>query len=192
MSSREKILQAIKNSQPEGKELPLLQFDIHSDEDASVIFANMLSSIGGAAHFANSYTEIEDMIRAEYVHAKRIISTCKEIRTGEEISVGIDPHSLEDVDLAIIEAHFGVAENAALWVTDKLIPVRALPFIAQQLAVIVKKEDILYNMHQAYERIGAMDYGFAAFIAGPSKTADIEQSLVLGAHGPKTMRVFIL
>jgi L-lactate dehydrogenase complex protein LldG len=58
--------------------------------------------------------------------------------------------------------------------------------------VIVKKEDILDNMHQAYQRIGAEDYGFGTFIAGPSKTADIEQSLVLGAHGPKTMCVFIL
>jgi L-lactate utilization protein LutC len=36
------------------------------------------------------------------------------------------------------------------------------------------------------------DYGFATFIAGPSKTADIEQSLVLGAHGPRSMTVFLL
>ena len=33
---------------------------------------------------------------------------------------------------------------------------------------------------------------FGVFIAGPSKTADIEQSLVLGAHGPKTMTVFVI
>ena len=47
-------------------------------------------------------------------------------------------------------------------------------------------------MHEAYDLIGDKDYGFATFIAGPSKTADIEQSLVLGAHGPKTMTVFLL
>jgi L-lactate dehydrogenase complex protein LldG len=47
-------------------------------------------------------------------------------------------------------------------------------------------------MHEAYDKIGNVDYGFGVFIAGPSKTADIEQSLVLGAHGPKSMTVFFI
>jgi L-lactate dehydrogenase complex protein LldG len=67
-----------------------------------------------------------------------------------------------------------------------------LPFITQQLVVIVKKEDIVATMHDAYDVIADADYGYAAFIAGPSKTADIAQSLALGAHGPKGMTVFIL
>lgn len=192
MSSREKILNAVKSSQPEQRALPPLQFQLYNTLDAPTIFGNVLSTIGGAAHFVSSYKEIEEIVAIEYPHAKRIVSVCKEIKIGEEISSDIDPHSLEDVDLAIINAHFAVAENAALWVTDQLIPERVLPFITQQLAVVVKKEDILFTMHQAYDRIGDSDYGFATFIAGPSKTADIEQSLVLGAHGPKTMRVFIL
>lgn len=51
-------------------------------------------------------------------------------------------------------------------------------------------------MHAAYDRIAALEaaaaYGFSTFIAGPSKTADIEQSLVLGAHGPISLTVFLL
>ena len=47
-------------------------------------------------------------------------------------------------------------------------------------------------MQHAYERIGSSNPNFGTFIAGPSKTADIEQSLVLGAHGPKTLTVFLL
>ena len=75
---------------------------------------------------------------------------------------------------------------------DEQLPSRVLPFIAQQLAVIIKKESIVATMHDAYDVIADTNYGYAAFIAGPSKTADIAQSLVLGAHGPKTMTVFIL
>jgi L-lactate dehydrogenase complex protein LldG len=47
-------------------------------------------------------------------------------------------------------------------------------------------------MHQAYEKISNNEYGFGVFIAGPSKTADIEQSLVLGAHGSRSLIVFLM
>jgi len=67
-----------------------------------------------------------------------------------------------------------------------------LPFICQHLAVLLHKNDIVQTMHEAYATIGNNAYGFGLFIAGPSKTADIEQSLVLGAHGPKTMTVFVI
>jgi L-lactate dehydrogenase complex protein LldG len=58
--------------------------------------------------------------------------------------------------------------------------------------VVVAANEIVPTLHEAYEKIGDAGYGFGVFIAGPSKTADIEQSLVLGAHGPKTMTVFLL
>lgn len=192
MNSREKILTAIKNNQPEQRVLPGSLFTPDTSNDAQATFINVLQSIGGAAHIVNSYNDIAEIIRQEYMGAERIISYCRELPIGETMLRYADPHELENVDLAIITAHFAVAENAALWVTENLVPERVLPFITQQLAVVIKKEDILHNMHEAYDRIGNQEYEFATFIAGPSKTADIEQSLVLGAHGPKTMRVFIL
>jgi L-lactate dehydrogenase complex protein LldG len=42
--------------------------------------------------------------------------------------------------------------------------------------------DIVPTMHEAYRQINIAEEGWGAFIAGPSKTADIEQSLVIGAH----------
>jgi L-lactate dehydrogenase complex protein LldG len=91
-----------------------------------------------------------------------------------------------------MESHLAVAENGAVWINDTTVKQRALPFITQHLAVVVNRNDIVATMHDAYYKIADADYGFATFIAGPSKTADIEQSLVLGAHGPKTMTVFVV
>ncbi|MBX3254211.1 MAG: LUD domain-containing protein [Chitinophagaceae bacterium] len=192
MNSRDKILAAVKKNQPAPRELPALDFALHS-EDVQEKFVAVLNSIGGTAHIVNGYDEVQAVIDKEYADAGRIISLAPEITSrGKAFEAGTDPHLLEDVDLTVIKAQFGVAENAAVWVTDGMLPERVLPFITQNLAVIIHKRDIMPLMHQAYEKIGNEDYGFGVFIAGPSKTADIEQSLVLGAHGSKTMRIFIL
>jgi L-lactate dehydrogenase complex protein LldG len=193
MSNREQILQSIKNNQPAtASPLPDIDFPPDISKPAHDKFTDVLAGIGGVSHYVKDYEEINAIIKTTYPHARRIVTTCEALPAGEHLAADADPHTLDDVALAVITAHFAVAENAALWITEDIVQQRALPFITQQLAVIVKKEDILDNMHQAYQRIGAEDYGFGTFIAGPSKTADIEQSLVLGAHGPKTMYVFIL
>ena len=112
--------------------------------------------------------------------------------TMEMYSREADPHTFEDVELALIRAHLAVSENGAVWLTESIMGQRILPFICQHLAVIVDASTIVSTMHEAYDRIGTGDYGFGVFIGGPSKTADIEQALVMGAHGPISMTVFIL
>ena len=152
----------------------------------------MLRSIGGEAYVVHDFKEIESIITEGFQHAKRIVSTYKELVSFEKMIDADDPHEFADVDLFITTSNLAVAKNGALWITDEGLRARVLPFISQQLAVIIKKEFIVATMHDSYDIIADADYGYAVFVAGPSKTADIAQSLVLGAHGPKTMTVFII
>ena len=91
----------------------------------------------------------------------------------------------------ILEGQFGVAENGAVWFDESNFPLRILPFITNTLIVTLAKTEIVNNMHEAYNRLGDIDTGFGVFISGPSKTADIEQNLVFGAHGAQKFHVLL-
>jgi L-lactate dehydrogenase complex protein LldG len=101
----------------------------------------------------------------------------------------MDGLSLAEVEVLEIDGEFGVAENGAIWLTEEAMPHRVAPFICQHLVINVKK--IVPNMHAAYEELGKVNSGFGLFLAGPSKTADIEQSLVIGAHGARSLTIVI-
>ena len=194
MSSKESILDKIKQNQPQVvSELPNLNVLGLEAFDILETYKTVLKSIGGEFVEVLDYKAIIDYIKSNYDTNKRIISTLKELSEIAKTDwINDDPHSLENVELTIVKAHFGVAENSALWVTDEILGQNVSTFIPQYLAIIVNKKDIVSTMRQGYERIGNQEYGFGTFIAGPSKTADIEQSLVLGAHGARGLVVFIM
>lgn len=194
MSSRDSILEKVKQNQPSTvSELPNLTFLGLDTFDILEKYKIVLKGIGGDFVEVSSYNEIIDFVKQNYATDKRMITTIPELAEIAKLDwFNDDPHSLEDVELTLVKAHFGVAENSALWVTDDILGQRVSTFIPQYLAIIVNKKDIVATMHQAYDRIGDQEYGFGTFIAGPSKTADIEQSLVLGAHGARGLTVFLM
>lgn len=87
-----------------------------------------------------------------------------------------------------------MAENAAIWVDERQLSngLRVLPMITKYLAIVVRLSTLVVNMHNAYDHLTVNETGFGTFIFGPSKTADIEQSLVIGAHGARGLTVFVL
>ena len=193
MTARDKILAAVKNSQPPLQALPAMEnFASIQYVDVAEQFIKVLEAIGGRIVIINSLDDINDFILHHFDTDKNIITTIQELPVIKKLDASIDPHQLANIELAILPALFAVAENGAVWLTEKEMKIRAMPFICQQLAVVVNKKDIINNMQEAYDIIAQDGYAFAAFIAGPSKTADIEQSLVLGAHGPGKMIVFIV
>lgn len=193
MNSREKILEAVLKNQPTTTPLPDIAIFKGDINDKIEKYINVFKSIGGAAFLVDDINVAKELINQNFDVTKRVITTLTELSDiAEVLSSTDDPHSLEDVELAVIKAHFGVAENGAVWLTEEMMGQRIVPYICQHLAVIISAESIVPTLHEAYEKIGAGDYGFGGFIGGPSKTADIEQALVLGAHGPLTMTVFIL
>jgi L-lactate dehydrogenase complex protein LldG len=99
---------------------------------------------------------------------------------------------LNRIEHAVLQGNFGVAENGAVWLEDKDLPHRIVPFITQHLIFQLDTDALLATMQDAYQRIDLKGTGYGVFISGPSKTADIEQSLVYGAHGAKELTVILI
>jgi L-lactate dehydrogenase complex protein LldG len=197
LMSREKILAAVKANQFDHAALPDLEIlnSLTASEDSLVQQYTAIASAGGSfVYEVATFEAIKTILHKEFKPGVKIISGIKELddytfagNVADELA-----HSFADVELTILQSYLGVAENGALWLTETQMNVRVLPFISQHLAVVISKDNLVPTMSQAYAKIGSAEYGYGAFIAGPSKTADIEQSLVIGAHGPRSLSVFIL
>ena len=57
--------------------------------------------------------------------------------------------------------------------------------------IVIPQDALVDTMHEAVVRPEVDDFGYGCFMSGPSKTADIEQALVFGAHGPMSVTVVL-
>jgi L-lactate dehydrogenase complex protein LldG len=96
------------------------------------------------------------------------------------------PHSFADVSVAIARGHAAAADCAAVALLERDAPNRALPFLCQRLVLLLPVVAIHPDLHRAWAALPATATRghHVTWISGPSKTADIEQTLVYGAHGP--------
>ncbi len=191
--SREKILNAVLANQPPLVPLPAIDF-FEKTGNPTEQFMETLVNIGGRVFKIDQLTELGALLPQHFDSSnKRVMTNVQELgNIAELITTGDDPHHLQDVEVMILQAQLGVAENGAVFITEQLMGLRVAPFIPQHLAIVLHEHTIVPDMQHAYAAIGDERYRFGSFIAGPSKTADIEQALVLGAHGPRTMTIYIL
>jgi L-lactate dehydrogenase complex protein LldG len=195
MDSRSEILSALRRNLPPATELPPLQETWITYDDPRAQFRAALEAVGGRVLTAASIDQAQDQLQQlpAWTEARQRCSVVPGIQQADvELDAVDDPHQLSELDFAILPGSFAVAENGAVWVDDPRIKHRAVTFITQHLALVVPSDQIVHNMHQAYDRLRFASAGFGLFVAGPSKTADIEQSLVIGAHGARSLTVLLL
>lgn len=195
MKSRQRILDAIRRNQPPPAELPELTGEWICFPDPRQQFVQSLESVAGASVSVDDVAELNVQLQhlPVYRDAKHICALIDGIGASTVDANSVeDPHQLESIDVAVVRGEFAVAENGAVWVTDRGIRHRVILFLAQHIVLVVPAKNIISNMHEAYSRLQLGEREFGVFISGPSKTADIEQSLVIGAHGARSLTVFLV
>ncbi len=200
-NSRQTILDRLRSIPIEAAEVPPIDAErLVSYDDPVAKFTEILSHVGGTVHAIEHLGEVGEILRSlpEFAAARHVASSVPAAIAGDfHCEQVADPHALAMLDWAVVRGEFAVAENGAIWVRPDDLIQRTMLFITQHLAVIVSRSSMAMHMHDAYRRLrlagqcGLSGPEFGVFICGPSKTADIEQSLVIGAHGCRTMHVFL-
>ena len=170
--------------------MPLIELDAIQYPNKLEQFIEISKMVGGNAVLLKENEDINELIRSLYPNALKTASNLPDIQATLNPDSVERPQDLNGMDLAIIRGEFGVAENGAVWVVQN-VKERGLYFIAEYLVILLDKDLIVHHMHEAYGKVSLNDFGYGVFISGPSKTADIEQALVVGAHGAKGVTVIL-
>ena len=197
MSSKEEILQRLRKNTRETYDMPdLSQLKPITFADPVAEFIQKTTTTAGAKLIEMKVDEnLNDMVHQAYPDAKVVASNMPGVDADVNPDTVGDAKELMKVDVGVIEGCIGVAENACIWI-PQLTKEKAVCFASQQLVIVLSRDAIVSNMHEAYERIAAskeyfQEYKFGTFISGPSKTADIESALVYGAQAARGVTVVL-
>ena len=191
-ASRDAMLAAVRAA----KRTPLPRPNVRDVARGFSTGANLVEQFVESAKASGAHVvegqrgDVSALIASAYPSTGRQVSGAGEI--DARIPLEATPHSFADTDVFVCEAVIGVAENGAVWLPLSRLRYRSAVFLTSHVVVLLDAVKIVQNFHVAYASIDASAEGFGMFLAGPSKTADIEQALVEGAHGAKSVTVVLL
>ena len=195
MSNKEDILKKYRSNIHERFVMPDLS-DITpiTYKDPLSQFIEMSKNVGGNIIEVKENQDINALVKELYPDAKEIASNLSEITIATRNPDTIEnAQALNGTDVGIIRGMFGVAENGCIWIPQQMKE-KAVCFISENIVILLRKSQIVNNMHEAYKQI-AFDSkydGYGTFISGPSKTADIAQVLVMGAQAARSVTILLM
>jgi L-lactate dehydrogenase complex protein LldG len=145
--------------------------------------------MGGKLADAGSGDDLDALVRALFPQAGVICSATSEVSGTRALDRNLDPADLADVDVGVVRAAFGVAETGSVWLSEAELQIEALAYLAQHLVVLLDPDEIVSNLHRAYQDRRFNTARYAVLMTGPSATADIEGVLIHGAQGVRSLTI---
>ena len=193
--NKEDLFKKLRANTREQYDMPDMHIDGIQYPDTFKQFVKMTEKVGGNVVEVKreEADDLDAVIKKQYPEAKTFASNLPYIHIAQKNPDTVaEAKELDGTDVGIVEGKIGVAENGCVWIPQTMKE-KAVCFISEYLVIVLDKNNIVNNMHEAYKRIEFNPkYQFGTFISGPSKTADIEQALVMGAQAAQGVTVIIV
>jgi L-lactate dehydrogenase complex protein LldG len=159
-----------------------------------------------AAHATVAVVDSLEAVPAEVARFLRDANAPAAFRMGDdpvlanlpwgETALTVDRGRSHGADLnAVSRAFGGVAESGTLALVSGTDNPTTLNFLPDNHVVVVQADDLVGDYESIFARLGEHGERMPRtlnFVTGPSRSGDIEQTLILGAHGPRRLHVVIV
>ena len=206
ISSKELILKKIRkallekrdNPYPNLEESPLYKIN---DKELEILFAEQLTAVSGNFIFCeNGVDFIENILElADKYNWRKIYCwepELQELLARYEFPFYQTDKDFDQAEVGITLCEALVARNGSVMVSNQHAAGRRLSIFPHQHIVIARTGQLVLDLKDAFQTLknkyGTQIPSMISNITGPSRTADIEKTLVLGAHGPKELFVFLI
>ena len=201
-SAREEILNKLKKAIHPEPEMPDFDAPVYHSIEKSLdqAFKENMEAVNGSVYLCKSEEELVDKLKTLLEDIPKTEVVCAE----DELQELLVKHGIEHqnylerqqaMEAGITSCEFLIAHTGSVMVSAALQGGRQMSVYPPQHIVIARKEQLVDFLHTAYDKIQEKypDQlpSQITLITGPSRTADIEKTLVMGAHGPRELHVFI-
>lgn len=206
-TSREKVLKNIRNALISKKENPFQDIEFESSvyvkmEDAlDITFATEFTKVAGKFVYCES--------RKDFLQKLKMLMTenfwgtvfCKDqeiqaMLAKGDISFQFDEKDFSNLKVGITPCEYLISRFGSVVISSKNDSGRKLHFFPEIHIVLAYTSQLVPDIKDAIlglQKKYGEDYpSMMTVITGPSRTADIEKTLVMGAHGPKDLFVFLI
>lgn len=120
------------------------------------------------------------------------------IKSGEEKGIKVIKEGMRDhlagIEIGFTIADGGIAATGTVIQSSNSEEVRIATMVSEAHVVVLPKSKVFADSYDAEELLENLmsTTAYTAFITGPSRTADIERTLALGAHGPLELHMLLL
>ena len=208
-TSRDAVLARIRSGLAAGPALlppqPDFAAPVHpplSDADLVVTFAESFQRAGGEFYYCESVAHLALQLAAfqkrQQVGAPYVWEPVLQdlLRSAGVAFIDNETSFVEQADLSLTSCEALVARTGSVLVSAASASGRRLSIYSDQHLVLARPSQVVAEigdgLAQVQAKFGSQMPSMVSLTTGPSRTADLEKTLVLGAHGPRRIALFLL
>jgi L-lactate dehydrogenase complex protein LldG len=205
-SAKENILKKIRQALSESTPIPFPQSEgnasvfLPSRQDLEVEFAEQFAKLQGKFVFCVDHSELVSHLNALITSQGLKKIYCREEKLRETLKAhafdGFSDIGLADCDAAVTTCEGLVARTGSIILSSAGRSGRTVSVYAPVHICVAYTDQLVYDIREGLlglkEKYPQQLPSLISFATGPSRTADIEKTLVVGVHGPKEVYLFLV